>query len=112
MLYAGQYTGTLSQLSATHAAPGMNKFWRLVFEDSPGYTQLVIEFDHAIFVFDSPPHQSELVIEWVRQTLGKPVTQLWVSLVQNFTRAYNATMLKMFSLRITTMATPMGPKPS
>jgi hypothetical protein len=88
MLYNGQYTGTLGKLSATHPAPGLNKVWRLVFEDSPGYTQVVIEFDHAVFVFDSPPHQSELVIEWVRQNLGKPVTHLWVSLLQNLKRKF------------------------
>jgi hypothetical protein len=84
----------------------------LVFEDSPGYTQLVIEFDDAVFVFDSPPHQSELVMEWVRQSLGKSVTHLWVSLLQNMTRACNAAMLKSFSRRITIMTTPMGPKTS
>ncbi|PMD34561.1 metallo-beta-lactamase superfamily protein [Hyaloscypha variabilis F] len=71
--------GTLSNLSATHPAPGLDKVWNLVFEDSPGYAQLVIEFDDAVFVFDSPPHQSELVIEWVRQSLGKSVTHLWPS---------------------------------
>jgi hypothetical protein len=110
VLYAGQYTGTLSSLSATHPAPGLDKVCHLVFEDSSGYTQLVIEFDDAVFVFDSPPHQSELVIEWVRQSLGKSVTHLWVSLLQNMTRACNAAMLKSFSRRIATMTTPMEPK--
>lgn len=109
MLYGGQYAGTLNNLSATHPAPSLNKVWRLVFEDAPGYTQLVIEFDEAVFVFDSPPHQSHLVIEWVRQNLGKSVTHLWVSL-QNLTRECNFTILKTFSHRITTMTTRTGPK--
>jgi hypothetical protein len=108
MLYTGQYTGTLSQLSATHPAPSLGKVWHLVFEDAPGYTQLITEFDDAVFVFDSPPHQSELVIQWVRQNLGKSITHLWVSALQKFARACVSTVLNTFSRHITTMTMPMG----
>lgn len=108
MLYAGQYTGTLTNLSATHPAPGLEKVWRLVFEDAPGYTQLITEFDDAVFVFDAPPHQSQLVIQWVRQNLGKSITHLWVSLLQNFARACDFTVLNIFSRLITIMTMPMG----
>jgi hypothetical protein len=78
MLYSTQYTGTLNNVSATHPAPGLDHVWRLVFKDSPGYTQLVLDFDDAVFVLDAPPHQSDLVIQWVQQNLGKRVTHLWV----------------------------------
>ena len=79
MLWAGNYTGTLANLSATHPLPDVPNLWFLQFQDAPGYSQLIMEFENGVIVADSPPHQSLLIIQWIKQTLNKPITHLWVS---------------------------------
>ena len=80
MLWGGEYTGTLANLSAIHPDPSLPNVWFLQFQDSPFYSQMVFEFENGVIVADAPPHQSQLVIQWVNGTLKKPITHLWVSL--------------------------------
>lgn len=79
MLWRGEYTGTLGNLSAINPIANLPHLWYLTFLDSPIYQQWVIEFEDAVIVGDAPPHQNALVLEWVQNTLGKKVTHLWVS---------------------------------
>ena len=76
-LWAGAYQGSLANLSATNPLPDMPQVWLLNFADS-SYQQVVIELENAVLVVDSPPHQSHLVLQWVRDALGKEVTHVWV----------------------------------
>lgn len=84
MLWRGEYTGTLANLSATNPIANLPHFWFLTFLDSPTYQQWVIEFEDEVIVADAPPHQNDLVIEWVQSTLGKNVTYLWVSCLTGY----------------------------
>ena len=78
LIWGGIYTGTLANISAIHPIKGLTNVWYLKFKDAPNYGQIVVEFEDAVIVADAPPHQGPLVIEWVRQTLGKPITHLFV----------------------------------
>lgn len=79
MLWNGEYTGTLGNLSATNPIANLPHFWYLTFLDAPLYQQWVIEFEDIVIVADAPPHQNTLVLDWVKNTLKKNVTHLWVS---------------------------------
>ncbi|KAG7424614.1 hypothetical protein Forpi1262_v014442 [Fusarium oxysporum f. sp. raphani] len=78
-LWSGAYRGTLTNISATTPLPGMLGVWFLNFPDGSGYQQVVVEFEKEVLVLDSPPHQSHLVLQWARETLGKAVTHIWPS---------------------------------
>jgi hypothetical protein len=79
MLWYGGYAGTLKNLTVIHPVPGLPKLHHLTFNDATAYRALIAEFDDAVMVVDSPPHQSKLTIEWVRETLHRNVTHLLVS---------------------------------
>ncbi|KAF5018931.1 hypothetical protein F66182_9073 [Fusarium sp. NRRL 66182] len=78
-VWPGAYRGTLETLDAGAV--------RVEEQDIPGLwvlrmimSQAVIELeDDVVIVLDAPPHQSKLVIEWVRQRLGKEITHVWVT---------------------------------
>ncbi|KAF8542457.1 hypothetical protein BDD12DRAFT_728744 [Trichophaea hybrida] len=79
MLPATPYTGTFQNLLVTLPLPGLSTLHHLYFNDAPGYRQLVLEFPDAIIVVDAPPKQSLLVLQWVKEKLGREVTHVWVS---------------------------------
>lgn len=79
MLWAGPYRGHLGNLSVVHPAADLPGVYHLTFLDTPNVAQLVLEFEDSVIVFESPPQQSELVIQWVGENLGKPISHLWVS---------------------------------
>jgi hypothetical protein len=80
MLWYGGYAGSLENLTVIHPVPQLPKLHHLTFNDAPAYRGLIAEFDDAVMVVDSPPHQSKLTIQWVQQTLHRNVTHLLVSL--------------------------------
>jgi hypothetical protein len=71
MLWYGGYAGTLKNLTVIQLVPGLPKLHHLTFNDAPAYRKLVAEFEDAVMVVDSPPHQSKLTIEWIQGTLGR-----------------------------------------
>jgi hypothetical protein len=79
MLPATPYAGTLPNLLVTLPLPGLSTLHHLYFNDAPGYRQLVLEFPDAVIVADAPPKQSLLVLQWVKEKLGREVTHVWVS---------------------------------
>jgi hypothetical protein len=79
MLWYGGYQGTLKNLTVIQPVPGLPKLHHLTFNDAPAYRTLVAEFDDAVMVVDSPPHQSKLTIQWIHETLKRNVTHLLVS---------------------------------
>lgn len=78
-LWSGTYGGKLSNLSATHPIPDVPQFWHLTFLDDQSFTQIVMEFDDAVIVGESPVHQSHLVIQWINEVLKRNITHIWVS---------------------------------
>ncbi|KAL5583885.1 hypothetical protein FOVSG1_015236 [Fusarium oxysporum f. sp. vasinfectum] len=76
-VWPGAYTGTLETLDA-----GATQVYQ---KEIPGFwilkmimSQAVIELeDGSVIVLDAPPHQSKVVIKWVRHRLGKEVTHVW-----------------------------------
>ena len=79
MLWYGGYQGKLSNITVTHPMPGL-PLTHIIFNDSPGYSTLIAEFEDGVMVTDAPPHQSKLIIQWVKENLKKPITHLLVSI--------------------------------
>ena len=76
MLWTGEYTGTLANLVVTKPMPSLPNLYHLLFSDAPTYTCVVADFGNAVMVTDAPPHQSKLVIQWIKDTLKKSPTHL------------------------------------
>jgi hypothetical protein len=53
-----------------------------MFTDYPVIEHLVLEFeDGSTFVFEAPPHQTNLVIDYVTKTRNRTITHFWVSML-------------------------------
>ncbi|KAH6952529.1 hypothetical protein BKA56DRAFT_504985 [Ilyonectria sp. MPI-CAGE-AT-0026] len=78
-VWSGQYSGTLPNLTALNPYPELPGLWTLTFQDANLYRQLVYEFEDFVVVLDCPPHQSHLVIQWVKEQLKKPLKYVWPS---------------------------------
>ncbi|KAL5093626.1 hypothetical protein Trisim1_010357 [Trichoderma cf. simile WF8] len=77
--WGGEYTGTYNNLSVVQPAADLPRVHKLLFLDQTNLEQLVLEFDDSIIVFEAPPHQTDLVIQWVNETLKRPITHFWPS---------------------------------
>ncbi|KAH7265979.1 hypothetical protein NW759_008042 [Fusarium solani] len=75
--WTGQYTGTFANLKATQPWKDLPGVWLLTVTDAPSYRQLILELGNNVVVLDAPPHQSLLVLRWVRERLNKTVTHVW-----------------------------------
>lgn len=64
----------------TYPIPELTELIYLVINDATAYKTTIVNTENAVMVTDAPPHQSKLVIEWVRKNLKKKVTHLLVSL--------------------------------
>ncbi len=76
MLWTGPCTDTLANLVVTEPLSSLPNLYHLLFSDSPAYICVVADFGSAVMVIDAPPHQSKLVIQWIRETLHKIPTHL------------------------------------
>ncbi|KAM0415661.1 hypothetical protein ACHAPT_013388 [Fusarium lateritium] len=72
--WTGQDTGTFANLTVTQPWKDLPGVWLLAVTDAPSYRQLILEIGDKVVVLDAPPHQSLLVMRWVRETLKKTVT--------------------------------------
>ena len=79
-LWGGLYSGTYENISATQLAKDLPGVHHIEVTDSPILQQLVLEFEDSVIVYEAPPHQTDLVIKWVNETLQKPITHYWVSI--------------------------------
>ena len=79
LLWYGGYLGNLKNVTVTYPVKDMPQLIHLVFNDSPGYTTLIANLEDAVMVVDAPPHQSKLVIQWIKDNLNKSPTHLLVS---------------------------------
>lgn len=80
MLWSSAYAGRLNNVTAVNPIESLPNYWRVTFNDAPGYNQMVIAFEDAVIVTDAPPHQSELMVQWVQENIGRPITHVWVSM--------------------------------
>ncbi|KAL7906632.1 metallo-beta-lactamase superfamily protein [Trichoderma velutinum] len=79
-LWGGPYTGTLANLTYTSVADDLPNLHKLMFTDYPIIEHLVLEFeDGTTIVFEAPPHQTDLVIDYVTKTRNRTITHLWPS---------------------------------
>jgi hypothetical protein len=78
-IWTGPYQGTFDGINATMLAADLPGAHHLAFAGST-ISQLVLEFEESVLVFEAPHHQSDLVIRWVEEHIGKPITHLWVGL--------------------------------
>ncbi|KFA51015.1 hypothetical protein S40293_09923 [Stachybotrys chartarum IBT 40293] len=65
MLWGGQYLGTIGDLEASNPADDLPGVHHIALSDGGGIAQLVLELEDYTIVFESPHHQSDLVIQWV-----------------------------------------------
>ncbi|UKZ48031.1 hypothetical protein TrVGV298_002267 [Trichoderma virens] len=78
LVWYGPYPGSLETLNVSRPVAGLPNFYNLVFEGSI-YACTVGIFDDAIIVADAAPHQSKLVIQWIKQTFHRRPTHLLIS---------------------------------
>ena len=77
-LYTGGYRGTLANLTVQYPLDDVPNLRYLQFADSPSYSQIVVEIGKGVIVMDSPKHQTQLVIQWIKDNLKKPITHIFV----------------------------------
>lgn len=77
MVWYGPYEDTLANLTVTKPVPQLSNIYHLAFAGSI-YTCTVGVFKDAVLVTDAAPHQSKLVIQWIKQYLHRDVTHLLV----------------------------------
>ncbi|KAM0321460.1 hypothetical protein ACHAQA_010107 [Verticillium albo-atrum] len=78
-VWGGEYRGTFANIRAVNPYPELPGLWVLTFQDADLYRQIVYEFEDFVVVLDCPPHQSLLVIRWVKEKLRKPLKYVWPS---------------------------------
>ncbi|KAI9148722.1 hypothetical protein HJFPF1_10764 [Paramyrothecium foliicola] len=79
MIWGGQYPSTIGDLEASSIADDLPGVHHITFTKGVSISQLVLELEDSVIVFESPHHQSDLVIQWVEEIIGKPITHLWIS---------------------------------
>jgi hypothetical protein len=76
-VWTGPWALTLEDIVARQPFPDLPGLWVLdIGTVDPVYTQAILVLEDAVVVFDSPRHQSLLVLQWVEQTLGRKVTHI------------------------------------
>lgn len=65
------------QVNATYPVPELPGLIYLAISGSV-HTTTVANMEDVVMVTDAPPHQSKVVIQWVRENLKKNVTHVLV----------------------------------
>ena len=79
MLWRGPYIASLNNITAVHPIKTLPNLWYISFGAASGYRQTVMAFKDAVIVTDAPPHQTDLINQWVKENIGRPITHVWVS---------------------------------
>jgi hypothetical protein len=80
-LWGGPYAGTYENITTETLGPDLPNAHRLLVADNPVVEHLILDFEDGVIVFEAPPHQTDLVIRWVKENLKKPITHVFVSSV-------------------------------
>ncbi|KAH7124881.1 hypothetical protein B0J13DRAFT_598944 [Dactylonectria estremocensis] len=79
-MWYGEWERALLNFTITQPFDDLPGLWHLDPGEVPSaYKQSILEFEHGVVVLDAPPHQSLLIIEWIRKDLRKPITHVWPS---------------------------------
>ena len=82
-LWSGIPDSSVKDIKYKNPVPGLpNVYWVIVDDGELGVKQFVIEFDDHVIVGDAPPQWTKDVIQWIKETINKPVKYLWVSLIE------------------------------
>lgn len=79
LIWLGLYPGTRDGFNVSHPASDLPNAHHIVVEEKPDFAQLILEFEDSLIVFEAPPHQTDLIIRYVHETLGRNITHYWVS---------------------------------
>ena len=77
-LWSGPYTGTYDNITTETLGPDLPNAHKLLVENSPIVEHLILDFEDGVIVYEAPPHQTDLVIRWVKENLKKPITHVFV----------------------------------
>jgi glyoxylase-like metal-dependent hydrolase (beta-lactamase superfamily II) len=64
-----------SDVVVTHPIPNIPQIMA-VYVGYADYVQLVLNFTDGVLITDAAPHRSRILIQWVKETLGKSVTHI------------------------------------
>lgn len=78
LIWSGLYRGTLDGLTVSHPADDLPNAHHIVVEEVGDYSQMILEFEDSLIVFEAPPHQTDLIIKYVHEVLEKNITHYWV----------------------------------
>ncbi|KAJ4320248.1 hypothetical protein N0V84_005946 [Fusarium piperis] len=76
-LWSGPYTGTYDNITTETLGPDLPNAHRLLVENSPVLEHLILDFEDGVILYEAPPHQTDLVIRWVKENLKKPITHVF-----------------------------------
>ncbi|EXA32923.1 hypothetical protein FOVG_15896 [Fusarium oxysporum f. sp. pisi HDV247] len=76
-LWGGPYAGTYDNLTSETLGEDLPNAHRLLVENNPVVEHLVLDFEDGVIVYEAPPHQTDLVIRWVKENLKKPITHIF-----------------------------------
>jgi hypothetical protein len=77
-IWPGLFTSTVDDIIIRQLADDLPGAHHVAFPNT-SISQMVLEFEESVVVFEAPHHQTEVIIQWVKETLGKPISHLWVS---------------------------------
>ncbi|RTE84456.1 hypothetical protein BHE90_001057 [Fusarium euwallaceae] len=78
-LWSGPYTGTYDNITTETLGPDLPNAHKLLVENSPVLEHLILDFEDGVIVYEAPPHQTDLVIRWVKENLKKPITHVFLT---------------------------------
>ncbi|KAH6898054.1 hypothetical protein B0T10DRAFT_577522 [Thelonectria olida] len=76
-LWGGPYAGTYDNITTETLGPDLPNAHRLLVANNPIVEHLILDFEDGVIVFEAPPHQTDLVIRWVKENLKKPITHIF-----------------------------------
>lgn len=74
-LWSGVFDSEKSYVNVTSPINGFDKVLS-AYVDYPDYVQMLVVYEAGVLITDAPAHRSKIIIEWIRQNLGKEVR--WV----------------------------------
>ena len=72
-LWAGPLSFNTSDVVVAIPDPQTPHIQAVYVGAAPDYVQLVVELETGVIVVDAPPHRSNVIIEWVRENIGKDI---------------------------------------
>lgn len=78
LIWTGIYPGTLDGMTVTNPARDLPNAHHIVVEEKADFTQMILEFEDTLIVFEAPPHQTDLIIRYVLEVLERNITHFYV----------------------------------